>query len=1523
MKKRIKILSLIVVIIIGIISTTIFFNNKDTKKQKSKKERLKELINIDELDKDFIDDYFNDYKEMAARNNQENILIVISENGIKNTYGAVQVVNAPNHQYFLQYETEKDRKEAYKKLKADNYLSVEENTILKELGDSESDEPQSGSTGYMSWGIEAMGLDYAIDETENKDEVVVAIIDGGLDKELFNRYFSSDRIKKVYNVNGSTDVTDVRGHGTHIAGTIAEGTPSNVKIMPIKTSNGNHTLVQVTGALYYAMNNNVDVINISLASPDWNESSLYQSIESAKEKNIIVVAGAGNNNNSKLLYPAGFNNTIGVSNISRNFMKSSGSNFGFNITFAAPGTNIRSIMGENTIISQNNGNNDDNEHEIISGTSMATPHVAAAVAVVKSYNKNLSFEDTVDVLKSTVDDLGDYGWDKYFGYGMINFRNREFCDGANDNCDKYNVFKSDEVDIDEVVKIEFTDTYIPTLNYGNITNLMDADINIYYTENDYVTKKIGELDDVEITNYDAFSYTEQVVSVKYKESTTTLTVDNRNNTTSGFEYQITDNNSIKITGFLYDDNKPIRVYIPSIIDGYDVVSLGDSLFEENDFIKSIILPSSVVEIGNSTFKNSNINNIDIKAESISVLDNAFYGVKDLQAINAKLNYIGEYAFYNCYTLKDISFSNDLRTIGAYAFNNNNNLKDVTLPNGLTYIGEYAFSNTNIDSIVIPATVSEIKEYAFSDCTNLSSLNIENGVKKIGEYAFQKSILTSLNIPASVNSISSTSFIDYQDLKTVTVDVNNNHYRSVNNEIIEIENSKLVFGMTKVQNDKVVAIIPDDIKIIDSYAFANQNLNIIEIPEGVTTVGEYAFYNNPDLEKVYVPKSVTNYATNCVAKAKADKLVYWYHSSLTNLKDYIDRFDIGYRTIDPFDTNVNLSKTNYNAFDTVDTTNLSVVNSYNEKNHGETAYVREETITDNYTIKYNNGETLKAGDTSFIISTTTDTGYKLEKEVPVTVSKLTPEYTVPTNIKANIGDKLSDIELPSGFEWVNDTTLEELGTITYKARYVPEDTNNYETVDDIDISVEVMNTKTVIIPNITTQDKTYDGTNDIANYISVSNLNKSDYELLNAYVSDTNVGTYTTRIKLRLTDNKFTNYSFDNGKQEKEFEVNIRIVPLELTKPTLDNRTYTYNGLEQEVVLNNFDGSKMNITGNKMTNAGVSNVVISLNNNNYTWSDDTTDDITLKFVIDKADINIVDNTIDATYEYDGNLHGINLDITSSPNATIRFMDDNGNYTLVESPEYKDIGTYKVKYKVFIDDNYNEYEYEKNINITNNTIVNNSTDYEGLFDNGEHSINISIEPSNYSIKYSINNTNYDLDELPKFKDVGEYTVNYKITVSGYDDLEGSNKVKIYGIKKIDDSITLKDDVLVVNDNSFNNLSNNITTYSTSTTYSHYNKNNELVTDDNIKTGDIIKININNVNYEYKIAYLGDTSGDGKINYLDYVNVYNHIQKVKNPSSNKKLLTDEYLLAADMSGDNKISYLDYVKIYNKIKELKGGAN
>jgi uncharacterized repeat protein (TIGR02543 family) len=91
----------------------------------------------------------------------------------------------------------------------------------------------------------------------------------------------------------------------------------------------------------------------------------------------------------------------------------------------------------------------------------------------------------------------------------------------------------------------------------------------------------------------------------------------------------------------------------------------------------------------------------------------------------------------------------------------------------------------------------------------------------------------------------------------------------------------------------------------------------------------------------------------------------------------------------------------------------------------------------------------------------------------------------------------------------------------------------------------------------------------------------------------------------------------------------------------------------------------------------------------------------------------------------------------------------------------------------------------------------------------------------------------------------------------------------------------------------------------------------------TGGKTKIYKNGVLYfEYTNVVEGDVNGDGKISYLDYVAIYNHIYKVKHSNSNKKLLVNSYLSSADMNLDGKISYLDYVAIYKKIKSLKGGV-
>ena len=436
-----KIIKICIFTIICLISVGIILFPKVKKEEK--KVSAKDLINISELSDEFMNNYYEGVKAINESGNEDNVLLVISEDKIEDSYGASSILEAPNNLYILEYSSESKKENAYSKLKEDKSLiSVEKNDYSKiSVGN------------YNSWGIEAMSLDYATEVSNNKNlqPVTVAIIDTGCDVELADKYYNG-KMSSYYNVldNSSTEMSDENGHGTHIYGTIAEGTPSNVKIMPVKVSRTSSiSRLNIITAINYVTDNNVDVVNMSFGGTVYNQAE-EQAIEAARQKNIICVAAAGNSNSSANHYPSSLDNTISIASVDSSLNKSNFSNYGSTITFAAPGTNIRSIMGKNAQISKDNGNNDDDEHEIISGTSMATPHAVAAVAILKGYNKDITIDNTIDLLKTKAIDLGDKSWDRYFGYGLISFSGAEFCDGI--SCDAFNVFKKDsELSVKKIV----------------------------------------------------------------------------------------------------------------------------------------------------------------------------------------------------------------------------------------------------------------------------------------------------------------------------------------------------------------------------------------------------------------------------------------------------------------------------------------------------------------------------------------------------------------------------------------------------------------------------------------------------------------------------------------------------------------------------------------------------------------------------------------------------------------------------------------------------------------------------------------------------------------------------------------------------------------------------------------------------------------------------------------------------------------------------------------------------------------
>ena len=1582
MKRSIKnillITLLITVIITGIFCVKNFILNK----------KNNDLININELSDKFMDDYFEGYAKLQEKDNKENILIVTSMKKPKDTYGATDVVEAPNHQYLLQYDDEQAKRKAMTGFRKESDDIIVEENITRNIATESSD--------FNSWGIKKMGLDYASTaaNTYGKNNVVVAIIDTGLNKNLFNQNYPG-KLAGVYNtLNNTYTISDEHGHGTHVAGTVAEGTPTNVKIYSIKVSvDGKMLLTDILEAIYHVVDNDLaDVINMSFGSYSESKSE-YLAIKSAKQNNIICVAAAGNENTSQKHYPSEFDNTISVSSVDSNLEKSDFSNYGNSVTFTAPGTDILSINGT------------------ASGTSMATPHVVCAAAILKTFNINITFEETIDLLKSKTVDLGTEGHDAYFGYGFINLNYANFCD--NKNCDAYNVFKlNNNLNIS---KITSPDVVTPLYNYGNNMNIANAKVYFYYNNTDYIIRRLGNLKSAEIKNYNPNSYTIQEVTINYKGYIANLTVDNTKIRFSGWQYEKITSTTARIIGMYEEDNSYItNVIIPSNISSYTITSIGQFAFANNDHIQSVTLPDTIINIeSNSFYSCKNLKNINIPNNVKEIGDYAFYKVNLIENIDFPegLTVIGSYAFHSN-GLKNIILPDSLITvgeaafygssitsleipqnlisIGSIAFNGNKNLetiivdannpvydsrgnskaiietatntllvgtKNTIIPNDIEVLGEESFSfvqketidipanvkkigeyafygseiitidlpsqlteislgtfyNSWIEEIEIPANVKKIQSHAFNYCYYLTKVTFNENLQDIGVRAFNNTAIQSIYIPKNVNSIGEFAFSNLADIKTIVVDSENTTFdsRDNSNAIIKTSTNTLIAGFSTTK-------IPSSVKIIGTYAFSG-NLTEMIIPEGVTTIGSYAFANCNlySFNKLMLPKSLTSIGTNSFVHYDSSDYKWYYFPYLTiwvydntKTKKYIIEEGYEYKTRDYYDIDITLSKTEYDVNEQVDTTGLTIKLYYADEE------TRVETITSGYSITYQNGDKFSVNDTYFTISGVSETGENYEEQVNVKVNKLMPDYTIPTGLTAKTAQLLKEINLPEGFSWMDgNEIIKEIGTHKYKAKYTPSDTENYRVVENIEIPITITKGKTVITPIFTIRDKTYSGTIFLPDgCIYIENLDYSEFQFYDKRVNSIDVGRTTATFTIRLNDDKFENYTLDNGAQSKEYTVDINIIPEPLGKPSLSVSDYTYNGEEQRAYLTNYIEEKMNISGNKRTDAGEQNITISLKSNNYIWNDGTRDNVVLQFKIKKAPINVEYTSDNKTVEFNGEEHTIPFTYDLPEGVKLRFADNNGQYTLTSIPKYIDPGIYTIKYKFFINDNYEEIVGENTLKIKSGPIENNTKDYETIYDSKYHYLSMDIDADDYEVKYSINNTNYNLSSNPTFKDVGEYTVNYKITCPTCDTVYGSNKVKIYGIKSIDSTLAMKNNYLLVRNynNSFANISNRISIFAKTKAINHYGRNNVFISSDTTKTGEKLRININGVkNFEYTISVLGDINSDGKITSADYIKIRKHIMK-------SELITTDYLFySADLNEDNKITSADYIRIRKRIME------
>ena len=386
-------------------------------------------------------------------------------------------------------------------------------------------------------------------------------------------------------------------------------------------------------------------------------------------------------------------------------------------------------------------------------------------------------------------------------------------------------------------------------------------------------------------------------------------------------------------------------YISSAINIPDgVTAIGDSTFYNCFRISSIEIPEGVTTIGRYAFCNcDSLKSVAIPEGVTTIVRDAFYDCDgltsvtlpstltsignrafcDCQYLRGPINIpegatmVGDSTFYNCRRLSAISMPNNIDSIGVRAFYNCDSLTQLTLPDSLVKIKEYAFYDCDyIKRVVIPNNVTEINGYAFYSCAGLTTVTIGSRVDSLGTYVFNScsalDTLYVLNptppilpsyalysspicyIPAgTLAAYQASDWANYVSGFVEQGQCGDNLYWTISDGVLSITGSGAMYDYTAEalapwygQLANITTInLPDGLTSIGAWAFYDCDaISSISIPNTVTAIGNEALYHCSSLTSVSIPNSVTTLGyeafANCTLLANVS-----LGSSVTSIGDY--------------------------------------------------------------------------------------------------------------------------------------------------------------------------------------------------------------------------------------------------------------------------------------------------------------------------------------------------------------------------------------------------------------------------------------------------------------------------------------------------------------------------------------------------------------------------------------------------------------------------------------------------------------
>jgi len=310
--------------------------------------------------------------------------------------------------------------------------------VAGEAGASGS--PRPSATG-LPWGVERIRAPEAWRVTTGRPEIIVAVIDSGVDStipglaavlwrnpgEIPGNGVDDDRNGYVDDIHGwdfrDGDASSVQGsrihwHGTFVAGVIAAqqgvsevaGVAPNVRLMDLRflDSRGLFTTRdwnRMVRAIDYAVNNGARIINLSIYAKITPPAEVERALARAAAKGVVVVGIAGNKAKPEVTYPGRYASVLAVSATDSSDGLAPFSSWGPEVALAAPGHNVASFLPGGVVARH-------------SGTSFAAPHVSGTLALILSAKPSLSASEAVQVLLRSCTPLAP-GPDPRFGAGLV------------------------------------------------------------------------------------------------------------------------------------------------------------------------------------------------------------------------------------------------------------------------------------------------------------------------------------------------------------------------------------------------------------------------------------------------------------------------------------------------------------------------------------------------------------------------------------------------------------------------------------------------------------------------------------------------------------------------------------------------------------------------------------------------------------------------------------------------------------------------------------------------------------------------------------------------------------------------------------------------------------------------------------------------------------------------------------------------------------------------------------------------